>query len=105
MMAITRRETLVTTFNLRNVSSVSIFLMILNVRRSVRASDVSLGICLLLKSLMSIFLNVEIYKLGVKNGTPRSPAYKEKKFREDIPLVKRGIGEKVQVEPEESEVG
>ena len=52
------------------------------------------------------FLNQELYKLGVtKEGEVKSPAYKEKKFREDIPLTKRGIGEKVQLAPEDSEVG
>ncbi|WP_345991845.1 4Fe-4S binding protein [Sulfurimonas sp. HSL-1716] len=52
------------------------------------------------------FLNEEIYRLGMaKEGQVRSPAYKEKKFRKDISLVKRGIGEKVQEEPEELEAG
>ena len=52
------------------------------------------------------FLNQELYKLGVaKDGSLKSPAYKEKKFREDIPLTKRGVGAKVQLEPQEAEVG
>ena len=52
------------------------------------------------------FLNEEIYKLGTsKEGTVKSPAYKEKKYREDIPLTKRGVGQKVQLEPQENEVG
>ncbi|MCK9374278.1 MAG: 4Fe-4S dicluster domain-containing protein [Sulfuricurvum sp.] len=53
------------------------------------------------------FKNEEIYKLGVnKEGIVRSPAYKEKKFRTDIPLEIRGIGKEVQEEPEElQEVG
>jgi len=53
------------------------------------------------------FKNEEIYKLGVsKDGVVKSPAYKEKKFRTDIPLEKRGVGELVQEEPEElQEVG
>ncbi len=51
------------------------------------------------------FLNGELYKLGEKKGEVMSPAYKEKKFRSDIPLTKRGVKEKVQVEPEENEVG
>lgn len=47
------------------------------------------------------FLNAEIYKLGTsKEGKVKSPAYKERKFREDISLAKRGIGENVQVKPE-----
>ena len=53
------------------------------------------------------FMNGEIYKLGVsKEGTIKSPAYKEKKYRTDIPLEQRGIGKEVQEEPEElQEVG
>lgn len=58
------------------------------------------------KEFDEYFLNDEIYKLGTsKEGQVKSPAYKEKKFRQDIPLTKRGVGEKVQEEPEESEVG
>lgn len=53
------------------------------------------------------FRNEEIYKLGVnKEGKLRSPIYKAKSFREDIPLSERGIGKLVQEEPEEmQEVG
>ena len=53
------------------------------------------------------FRNEEIYKLGVnKEGILRSPSYKAKSFREDIPLNERGIGKLVQEEPEEmQEVG
>ncbi|MDP2850811.1 MAG: 4Fe-4S dicluster domain-containing protein [Sulfuricurvum sp.] len=53
------------------------------------------------------FRNEEIYKLGHnKEGKLRSPTYKAKSFREDIPLSERGIGKLVQEEPEEmQEVG
>ncbi len=51
------------------------------------------------------FLNEELYKLGEKKGEVMSPAHKEKKFRSDIPLTKRGVKQKVQEEPEENEVG
>jgi ferredoxin len=50
------------------------------------------------------FRNAEMYKLGVnKEGTLRSPLYKEKAFRKDIPLEERGVGKIVQEEPEELE--
>jgi ferredoxin len=50
------------------------------------------------------FRNEEIYKLGHnKEGKLRSPTYKAKSFREDIPLSERGIGKLVQEEPEELE--
>ncbi len=51
------------------------------------------------------FVNGELYKLGEKKGEVMSPAYKEKKFRSDIPLTMRGVKQKVQEEPEENEVG
>ncbi|WP_295053149.1 4Fe-4S dicluster domain-containing protein [Sulfuricurvum sp.] len=53
------------------------------------------------------FRNEEIYKLGVnKEGSLRSPAYKAKSYREDIPIEQRGIGKLVQEEPEDlQEVG
>ena len=53
------------------------------------------------------FRNETIYKLGVnKEGILRSPSYKAKSFREDIPLNERGIGKLVQEEPDEmQEVG
>ncbi len=51
------------------------------------------------------FLNEELYKLGSKNGVTRSPAFKEKKFRADVGMEMRGVGKKVQEEPEENEVG
>lgn len=53
------------------------------------------------------FLNGELYKLGTtKEGTLKSPSYKEKKFRADIPPEMRGVKKEVQEEPEElKEVG
>jgi len=47
------------------------------------------------------FLNEEIYKLGTKNGTVKSPSFREKKYRTDIPLEMRGVGKEVQEEPED----
>lgn len=50
------------------------------------------------------FRNEEIYKLAVsKDGRIKSPTYKEKSYRKDIPLSERGIGKLVQEEPEELE--
>jgi formate hydrogenlyase subunit 6/NADH:ubiquinone oxidoreductase subunit I len=52
------------------------------------------------------FLNEEMYKLGTKNGTVKSPAFREKKYRKDIPLEMRGVKKEVQEEPEDAkEVG
>lgn len=51
------------------------------------------------------FLNEELYKLGSKDGVIKSPAFKEKKYRKDIPLTQRGVKKEVQLEPEELEVG
>ena len=53
------------------------------------------------------FLNAELYKLGTtKEGEVKSPAYKEKKYRTDIPLELRGVKKEVQEEPEDmKEVG
>ena len=51
------------------------------------------------------FLNEEIYKLGTKEGVVKSPAFKEKIYRKDIPLELRGVGKEVQEEPEDIEVG
>jgi hypothetical protein len=45
----------------------------------------------------------EIYKLGKKNGVPKSPSFREKKYRKDIPLSDRGIGKLVQEEPDNLE--
>ena len=47
------------------------------------------------------FLNEDMYKLGEKKGVLKTPSFREKKYREDIPLEMRGIGKEVQVEPEE----
>ena len=49
------------------------------------------------------FLNEEIYKLGTKNGVAKSPAFREKKYRKDIPIEMRGVGHIVQEEPENLE--
>jgi Fe-S-cluster-containing hydrogenase component 2 len=52
------------------------------------------------------FSNNELYKLAEsKDGTVKSPAYKEKKFRADVPLTQRGVKQKVQLAPEDIEVG
>ncbi len=51
------------------------------------------------------FLNEEIYKLGTKNGKVKSPSFREKKYRTDIPLTSRGIGKEVQEAPNENEAG
>jgi Fe-S-cluster-containing dehydrogenase component len=52
------------------------------------------------------FLNEEMYKLGMTaKGVIKSPAHREKKYRTDIPLSKRGVGAKVQLAPEDSEAG
>ena len=51
------------------------------------------------------FLNEETYKLSQKDGKVRSPEYKEKKYRKDIPLTKRGVQHEVQEAPEDIEVG
>jgi ferredoxin len=52
------------------------------------------------------FLNEEIYKLSEKNGVVRSPAYREKKYRSDIPMSKRGVGKEVEEAPtSEQEAG
>jgi len=53
------------------------------------------------------FLNGELYKLGSsKEGTVKSPAYREKAYRDDIPLELRGVGKEVQEAPEsEKEAG
>lgn len=52
------------------------------------------------------FLNEEIYKISsTKSGKVKTPSLREKKYKEDIPLTKRGVGEKVQEEPNDIEVG
>lgn len=47
------------------------------------------------------FLNEEIYKLGEKKGVKKSPAFREKKYRTDIPLEMRNSGVKVEQEPDD----
>jgi ferredoxin len=51
------------------------------------------------------FLNEELYKLGTKKGVVKTPSFREKKYRTDIPLTKRGVGHEVQEAPEEQEIG
>lgn len=52
------------------------------------------------------FLNEKIYRLETsRDGIAKSPEYKEKKYRKDIPLELRGVGKEVQVEPQELKVG
>ncbi|MEA1920072.1 MAG: 4Fe-4S dicluster domain-containing protein [Campylobacterota bacterium] len=52
------------------------------------------------------FLNEELYKLAEKDGTVLSPSYREKKYRNDIPMEKRGVGKEVEEAPEtEQEAG
>ncbi len=59
------------------------------------------------KAFDTHFLNDELYMLGrTKEGVIKSPDYKEKKYREDIPLELRGVKKEVQEAPEEmKEVG
>lgn len=58
------------------------------------------------KEFTEHFLNEELYKLGTKNGKVKSPEFREKKYREDIPQEMRGVGKEVQEEPEDmAEVG
>ena len=52
------------------------------------------------------FKNEELYRLAVaKDGTVKSPAYRENRYRTDIPLQMRGVGIEVQEEPQELEAG
>lgn len=55
------------------------------------------------KEFDGYFLNEEIYKLGEKNGVLKSPSFREKKYRKDIPNEMRGVGHFVQEEPENLE--
>jgi len=57
------------------------------------------------KEFDTYFVNGDLYKLAEKNGVVKSPIFKEKKYREDIPMSDRGVKKEVQVEPEELEVG
>jgi hypothetical protein len=51
-------------------------------------------------------MNSDLYVIGAKkDGTVKSPEYREKKYRTDIPNSDRGTGALVQVEPEDGEVG
>ncbi|MCH9812928.1 MAG: 4Fe-4S dicluster domain-containing protein [Epsilonproteobacteria bacterium] len=47
------------------------------------------------------FVSGEAYALSHKGDEVRSPEYKEKKYRTDIPASMRGVGELVEVAPEE----
>ncbi len=47
------------------------------------------------------FVESEVYKLGERRGKLLTPDYREKKFRSDIPDSMRGVGELVEVAPEE----
>lgn len=47
------------------------------------------------------FLNQELYKLGEKNGKLKTPSFRKKKFRTDIPVEDRGVGRLVEEAPEE----
>lgn len=52
------------------------------------------------------YMNSDLYAIGAKkDGTIKSPEYREKKFRTDIPESDRAAGILVQVEPEDDEVG
>ncbi|MBN2816540.1 MAG: 4Fe-4S dicluster domain-containing protein [Campylobacterales bacterium] len=52
------------------------------------------------------FVSADIYALATtKDGVLKSPAYREKKYRKDIPLTQRGVKHVVQEEPEDLEVG
>lgn len=51
------------------------------------------------------FVSSDLYKLASKDGVVKSPAFKEKKYRKDIPLTKRGVKHEVQEEPEDIEIG
>jgi hypothetical protein len=81
--------------------------MIPNVRRFVRVSDVLRGISLLPQSLMNTSETKRSTSWGyAKDGQLKSPLYKEKAYRTDIPLCDRGVGRVVQEEPEgEHEAG
>lgn len=58
------------------------------------------------KEYDAYYLNEKVYKLSEKNGIPKSPAFREKKYRKDITNQDRGIGKIVQEEPESlDEVG
>jgi len=47
------------------------------------------------------FVSNDVYKLGERRGNLLAPAYREKKYRADIPALMRGVGELVEVAPEE----
>jgi ferredoxin len=45
------------------------------------------------------FLDASRYRLGEKNGVVKSPEFREKKYRTDIPISRRNVGEAVEKEP------
>jgi len=49
------------------------------------------------------YSNTALYKLGEKNGVLKTPEFREKKYRTDIPLTKRNVKEPVEQAPEEME--
>jgi len=52
------------------------------------------------------FVSNDLYKISsTKSGKLKSPSLREKKYRKDIGMEKRGVGKEVQEEPEELEVG
>lgn len=55
------------------------------------------------KDFTEHYTNTTLYRLGEKNGKLKTPEFREKKFREDIPLTRRGVKEPVQPEPEAKE--
>ena len=57
------------------------------------------------KEFDEYFVGSDLYALASKDGIIKSPAFKEKKFRADVPMIKRGIKHEVQEEPEDIEIG
>ena len=55
------------------------------------------------KEFTEHFLDTSRYKLGEKNGVIKSPDFREKKYRTDIPLTSRNVGEAVEQEPASKE--
>jgi Fe-S-cluster-containing hydrogenase component 2 len=51
------------------------------------------------------FVGNDTYAIGSKNGTLLTPQHREKKYRKDIFLHQRNVGEFVEKEPQDQEVG
>lgn len=51
------------------------------------------------------FVSSDLYALASKDGIIKSPAFKEKKYRSDVGMLKRGVKHEVQEEPENIEIG